>query len=97
MREDDVIEIRSNIYGAPCTIAHVRAGGWPKPGDKMRFLGRNGDDHERAAALEVMSPGDVFTVASCHVHSWEHSVRFEELGGCWNGVMFERVQDGGKA
>lgn len=68
---------------------------FPKPGDRLRFLGRNGYDHEREAALKVMSPGDVFTVARCEVGGWEHRILFEEFKSrWWNGVMFERVDEG---
>lgn len=93
-------EVRSNIYGTPSIIALVLKNGrkrrWPQPGDRMRFLARNGYEHERDDALKVMSPGDVFTVIKCKVDSYMHWVSFEEIEGSWNGVMFERV-DGEKA
>jgi hypothetical protein len=63
--------------------------GWPKPGDKMRFLGKNGYDFQREQALRVMTVGDVFTVHSISVGESSHSIVFREIGGNWNGVMFE--------
>lgn len=62
---------------------------WPKAGDRMRYLAANGYDRERADADKVMKAGDVFTVKSCRVGDWSHSVQFEEIAGNWNGVMFE--------
>lgn len=64
---------------------------WPKPGDKMRFLGKNGYPFELEEAMKVMSPGDVFTVKSGSVGGFSNSIRFAEIDGSWNGVMFEFV------
>lgn len=66
-------------------------------GDRMRFLACNGYAFERDEAMKVMRPGDVFTVSECRVDSFSHSVRFKEISGSWNGVMFEQVADGGTA
>ena len=61
---------------------------WPRKGDTMRFLNRNGYDFEREAAAKVMTEGQTFTVKQCRVGEFSHSVQFEEITGTWNGVMF---------
>ena len=67
---------------------------WPVPGDKMRFLGKNGYDRQLAHAKSVLEVGQILTVKSCDVGEWNHSIRFEEYDYPFNGVMFERVNPG---
>lgn len=63
--------------------------GWPKRGDTMRFLGRNGYEFQLAEALKQFTPGETYTVSDCRVGSWDHSISFEGVDGRFNGVMFE--------
>jgi hypothetical protein len=63
---------------------------WPKPGDRMVFMNRNGYEGERADAARTFEPGQVLTVARCEVGSFSHSLWFaEDDRRGWNGVMFE--------
>jgi hypothetical protein len=71
-------------------IALLETALWPKSGDKMRFLAKNGYDYQLEAALDVFEPDAVVTVKRCIVHDWSHEVEFAELPGkLWNGVMFK--------
>lgn len=63
--------------------------GFPRRGNRMRFLDQNGYDREREEARKVMKKGDVFTVKSCNVGRERSSMEFVELAGHWNTVMFE--------
>ena len=65
---------------------------WPKAGDKMRFLGRNGFDNELARAKQQFVIGSEYEVDSCDVGDWSHTVYFVGIEGGWNGVMFELVR-----
>jgi hypothetical protein len=73
----------------PCQSEEVR---WPKPGDRMKFMNRNGYEGERAEAAKLFAPDQVLIVKRCSVGSWSHSLWFEgyERRG-WNGVMFEFI------
>lgn len=62
---------------------------WPAKGDRMKFLGRGGYPFQLADALKVFAPGQIYIVADCEVSSFTHSVKFEGIEGCYNGVMFE--------
>lgn len=64
---------------------------WPKRGDTMKFLGRNGYDHELRAAMDAFKIGQEYKVRDCEVGDWSHCVWFEDVPYAWNGVMFEFV------
>lgn len=64
---------------------------WPTTGTRLRFLGKNGYDHELAAALKVLTPDAIYICVDCSVGDWENSVALEGLAGRFNGVMFEMV------
>jgi len=66
---------------------------WPAKGDLMIFLGKNGYERELTEALRIFKVGQQYRVLECNVQSWSHSVRFEDVAGWYNGVMFERVTD----
>lgn len=66
---------------------------WPTKGDWMTFLGKNGYDHELTEALRIFKVGQQYRVLECNVQSWSHSVRFEDVVGWYNGVMFERTSE----
>lgn len=61
---------------------------WPTRGDRMKFLGENGYDHELAEALKIFEVGHLYEVEDCDVGDWHHSVTFVGIKGRWNGVMF---------
>lgn len=61
---------------------------WPRKGETMTFLGKNGYDFQREAAMKAFTIGTSYTVKKCEVESWSHSIEFEEVPGSWNGVMF---------
>ena len=65
---------------------------WPAKGDWMKFLGKNGYDFEREAALKIFEVDETYIVEDCYVQSWSHSVKFYGIPGRFNGVMFERVE-----
>jgi hypothetical protein len=71
----------------------VEALRWPQPGDKMRFLNKNGYPDELQAAQIVFAPWAVYTVKSCDVGSFDHRITFEGIDGRWNGVMFDFATD----
>ena len=64
---------------------------WPVKGDWMKFLGRNGYNHELTNAKSIFTVGQSYEVESCEVGNWSHSIRFVGISGGFNGVMFERV------
>jgi len=66
---------------------------WPRRGDRMRFLNRNGYDHELESARKLFRVRKHYTVVDCHVGDWHHSVAFEGVPGRHNGVMFRRVEE----
>lgn len=67
---------------------------WPKAGDKMRFLGKNGYDFQLADAKKHFSEGQILTVVGCRVGAFDHTIKFEEEPKRWfNGVMFEPHSD----
>lgn len=86
------IETDNSRYTLVLEGEESRRPGWPWKGDKMRYLGQNGYDHERARAAECgFVPGALYTVVDIEVHDFSHSISFGEIGGRWNGVMFESV------
>jgi hypothetical protein len=69
-------------------IASVRHG-WPRQGDKMIFLGKNGYDYQLEAAKKIFNVGQEYMVERCDVGDWSHSIKFYCIDGLFNGVMFE--------
>lgn len=65
--------------------------GWPRPGDKVQFLGRNGYNIELEQARELFAPGQLLTIKRCDVGDWRTGYQFEEHPSRWfNSVMFGR-------
>jgi len=64
---------------------------WPRAGDKMTFLGKNGYDYELQAAMKIFEVGAEYTVRGCDVGDWRHTISFEGKPGHFNGVMFARI------
>lgn len=63
------------------------------PGHKVRYLGENGYDYERTKVeSEGVKIDDVLTVEDIDVGDWKTRVKFEEISGWHNSVMFEDVQ-----
>jgi hypothetical protein len=66
---------------------------WPKRGDKMHFLNRNGYDGERTRAAEIFDTNQSYTVKSISIGSWSSLIYFEEVDGGWNSVMFDFAEE----
>lgn len=66
---------------------------WPCKGDRMTFLGKNGYDSEREAAMKVFEIGKEYEVVDCEVSNWHHTVAFVGIPHRWNGVMFELIDN----
>ena len=62
--------------------------GFPKPGDRMRFLGENGYPMQLARALEEFAAGEIVTVEECTVSGWVTWLKFRGHAGAHNSVMF---------
>ena len=63
-----------------------------KPGTKVKFLNRNGWDHERDAANEILNIHDTYTVKYIRIGSWKSYVQLIEFPtSSFNTVMFENV------
>jgi hypothetical protein len=62
---------------------------WPEPGDKMRFLNRNGYDSELEAARKVFNTSDTYTVRGFDLGSLSSRITFQGISGRWNSVMFD--------
>lgn len=71
----------------------IRNMGFAGDGDKVRFLGRNGYDGELQRAKDIFWTDKTYTVAGVSVGGWSSTYTFEEVGGSWNTVMFERIDD----
>lgn len=67
----------------------VKVKEWPEPGDKMRFLNRNGYDAELALAREKFEIGRDYTVKHFQLGDWTSFITFEEVPGSFNSVMFD--------
>lgn len=78
---------------SPATDAAAKreAQRWPRKGDLMVFRGKNGHDFEIKEALAIFTVGLPYRVHHCDVEAWRHSVQFDGVKGCFNGVMFELV------
>lgn len=57
-----------------------------KPGERVRFLGRNGYDAQLKAALAALTVGAEYEVLAVEVGAWESHVALPE--GRFNTVMF---------
>lgn len=64
---------------------------WPRAGDRMTFLGKNGHNYELQAALKIFEVGAEYTVRGCDVGDWRHTISFEGKPGHFNGVMFAQL------
>lgn len=64
---------------------------WPRRGDKMRFLGKNGYAQELESAKRTFAEGGIYEVENCEVGDSHHVVGFKGVPGRHNGVMFELV------
>ena len=62
-----------------------------RAGDKVIFLGINGYDSEREAALKKLEVGKAYTVRTVNVGDWSSRVLLDE--GWFNTVMFANVSD----
>lgn len=89
--EDLKASLRGHAQRQPVTKPEPAR--WPAKGDLMTFLGKNGYERELTEALRIFKVGQQYRVLECNVQSWSHSVRFEDVAGWYNGVMFERVSD----
>lgn len=78
------------VTSTSCLPAAPEPFRWPAKGDLMTFLGKNGYEMELTEALRIFKVGQQYRVLECNVQSWSHSVRFEDVAGWYNGVMFER-------
>lgn len=63
-------------------------GRWPKPGDQMFFLNKNGYDYQRQKAAEIFQEGFSYEVENCEVGAFDHDIKFKGIDGRHNGVMF---------
>lgn len=63
-----------------------------KPGTKVKFLNRNGWDHEREVASNFLNIHDTYTVKCIRIGGWQSYVQLTELPTkSFNTVMFENV------
>jgi hypothetical protein len=76
------------MAGDPINTRDQLTGRWPRPGDKMTFLNKNGYDHEREAAAKIFQVGISYDVEDCEVGDTSHTVKFRGYAGRWNGSMF---------
>lgn len=66
--------------------------GFAGRGDKVRYLGFNGFDGQRAyIEAKGVKKGHELTVVTCYIGDWSSSYTFEEVDGHHNTVMFELV------
>lgn len=87
--ETGEIETRNTRYklvseGEPSTHSE-----FPKPGEKMRFLNRNGYPFQLAEAKKLFRLDRLYTVESCEVGPWSSKLTFVGIRGSYNSVMFE--------
>ncbi len=60
-----------------------------KKGSRVRFLGRNGYEHQLKKAMEVLEVGGEYEVIDLEVGDWSSVVTIDH--GRFNSVMFENV------
>lgn len=71
------------------------ARGWPKTGDRMRFLDEHGYPGDLIEARLHFAKGDVAIVRDFHLGGWHSTITFEGVPGQFNSVMFEHVDEEG--
>lgn len=64
-----------------------------KAGDKVRFIDKNGHDHERDEARRVLGADAICTVERISVGRSSSRYYFVGIPSYWNTVMFETVSD----
>jgi len=65
---------------------------WAGRGDKVRFMGENGTDCDKAHSSAFLNKGEVYTVQKCHISSSYTSVELVEIPNkCFNSVHFKDV------
>lgn len=66
--------------------------GIPPYGRKVKFLGRNGRDHDLNYALKSLKPDDILTIKEIYVDRYASEVEFVEYPGKrFNTVMFSDI------
>lgn len=66
---------------------------YAKTGAKVRYLAKNGYDHDAAEASKILQKDSIYTVESTTVHNWSSDVHLKEFPGkSFNSVMFEDVE-----
>lgn len=63
---------------------------YSQPGTKVRFTGYGGYESDQRRARELLEVDGIYTVDSINVGGWKSSVRFAEVEGWFNTVMFAR-------
>ena len=69
--------------------------GWPRNGQKVRFLNKNGYEYQLEKAKEAFNVDDEYTIKDCVVGMSSSYYKFEEVTGDWNTVMFEVIANEG--
>lgn len=65
-----------------------------KKGARVRFIGRNGYDHQLEAAMKLLTVDAVYTVNSVNAGDWSSGVFLDEFPGIsFNTVMFEDAKE----
>ena len=65
---------------------------YAKAGHKVKFLNKNGYDHEPKTASEVLNTETIYEVDYTEVGSWITYVKLKDIDGMFNSVMFEDVE-----
>lgn len=89
--ETGEIETANSRYTLVTDGEPTRMPGWPWKGDRMRFLGEHGYEHERAEAKKVFEVGKEYEVEDIDIGDWHHTIAFVGIPGRYNSVMFESV------
>jgi hypothetical protein len=76
------------------TAEEALALGFFPRGTKVRYLDRNGYDHQRQAARDaLLNTEDSYVVNYCYIGRSSSSYSFKGIIGRWNSVMFEKVEN----
>ena len=63
-----------------------------RPGDKVKYLGKNGTSMDRLTADYYFVPGESYIVKDMKVGGWSSEVMLEEVPDKWfNTVMFDSI------
>jgi hypothetical protein len=74
------------------TAAEALALGFFPRGTKVRYLDRNGYDHQRQAARDaLLNTEDIYVVQYCYIGRSSSTYSLKGIIGRWNSVMFEKV------